>query len=84
MSDKIFERQLTVMKAFKRYVSDQGIRLPSKATAKRDLFVSWFLVEFQECDIDTIINELSNNFLFLSEKTTESIIFNNAKRSSKN
>lgn len=84
ISDVIFEHQVKVFKAFKNYVKTNKVKVPPSDSEKRELFVRWYLIEFDDNDIEEIVNDLSNNFLFLSEKTTESIIFNNAKRSSKN
>jgi hypothetical protein len=78
-SDLVFENQKEVMTAFKTYVVDNKIKTKN-VSEKRDLFVEWYLIEFKETDVETIIYDLSNHFLFLSEKTIEDIIFKNAKR----
>ncbi|MEI6865558.1 hypothetical protein [Flavicella sp.] len=79
-SDVIFEHQIEVIAAYKRHLKEFKIQLPVKRSEKRDLFIRWYLIEFDECQLDVIMSDLSNHILFLSEKTIENLIYKNAKR----
>lgn len=68
------------MKSFKDYLKSEGVKVPESELMKRELFIKWYLNESQDTSIDVIIHDLANHFLFLSEKTTENLIFQDAKR----
>ena len=79
ISEVIFEHQVSVYEKYRTYVSENNLKIPDDYSDKRKMFVEWYLQEF-DYNINEVISDLSNYFLFISEQRTEVIIRNREKR----
>lgn len=61
--------------------SIKGNKRPLKNTEKRAHFINWFINEHSIKTLSDCIKELSEHYLFISSKTIEDSLFNNATRS---
>jgi len=70
MNDKI-----KVITDYKYFLKENNIRLPEDLKEKRKLFIDYFIRQNQEANITQNINELASNYLYVSTRTIEDILF---------
>lgn len=70
-------QKLKTAKAFKEYCKKGKIKMPSELISRRHLFIEWYLKKNITISIAINISNLSQYFLYISERTIEETLFYN-------
>lgn len=74
----IYHKKIKTVTCYKNHVQEKEIRLPKDLIKRRRLFIEWYLKEHSTISIATNISDLSKYYLYLSERTIENLLFQNA------
>ena len=70
MDDKI-----KVIADYKYFIKKNEIKLPENLKEKRKIFIDYFINKESSANITQSIDDLSSNYLYITSKTIEEILF---------
>ncbi len=74
------DEKIKVVQGYKYFIKENKIKLPDNSKEKRKLFINYFINKDSNTNITQDIDNLSKNFLYVSNRTIEDIIFYNEQK----
>lgn len=69
------DEKIKIVKEYRYFLKENGIRLPEDLKEKRKMFIDYFIRNNQSTNITQNINELAENYLYVTQRTIEEIVF---------
>lgn len=69
------DEKIKVVQGYKYFIEENKIKLPNDSKEKRKLFINYFINKDSNTNITQNINDLAKNYLFVSCRTIEDILF---------